>query len=179
MESEILNNYLSNLSRVNTREVRRENTFPNVEKMFKVQNGKRLPLTEEEKQQQKYIVFYNFLNQHFKLGECFGPIYGIRKEDFYNDSVFERLTDYSDVYFNTLTQKVQSGEKSITANKAYDLSHLKKLHLSFKKELPYEQRNFRRLCQKLAKKYPNMVNRCAEINLLHQQTEEVVAEQTA
>ncbi len=179
MESVIVSSYLKSLNLakddgenvLSTRANRRATTFLDVNKMFCEENGQKRELTEGEQRQTKIEVFHDFLNQHFKVGESYGPFYGFRIEDL-NQSVFDRVGDYSKVFFEETKNLITSGEKKITNNKDYDISHINKLANIFNKEWLYEQRNYRRTMLKLSKKYPELVKRLANINLKYQQKQE-------
>lgn len=179
MESVIINSYLNNLNLtkdaegnvLSTRSNRRAKTFLDVSKMFCEENDAKRPLTEDEQKQTKIVVFHDFLDQHFKVGESYGPFYGFRIEDL-NQSIFDNIDDYAKVFFDETKRLISSGEKKITASKEYDLNHIDKLANIFNKEWLYEQRNYRRLMLKLTKKYPELVKRLANINLAYQQKQE-------
>lgn len=172
----IINSYLKNLNlskdaegnELNTRANRRAKTFLDVNKMFCEENGTKRPLTADEQKQTKIKIFHDFLDQHFKIGESYGPFYGFRIEDL-NQSVFNNIDDYAKVFFGEMERLISSDEKKITASKEFDLSHIDKLANIFNKEWLYEQRNYRRIMSKYAKKYPELVKRLCEINLKYQQ----------
>ncbi len=162
-QKQIITNYLKNLGNKDTRTNRRERVFPNVDKMTKTVNGKKVPLTEEEKAELKNIVFFNFFKLHINYGGEFEFFYGLR-DDFFDEAVSKRILSYGENYFNTLTGKVKRFEKIITGNIKNDVAMVKRYNDELHVQLKAKMKEVRKSNRKAKKSTEGLISRCETIN---------------
>lgn len=162
-QKQIITNYLKNLGNKDTRTNRRERVFPNVDKMTKTIKGKNVPLTEEEKAELKNLVFFNFFKLHINYGGEFEFFYGLR-DDFFDDSVSNRIISYGQNYFNALTEKVKRGEKVITGNVKKDVAMVKRYNDDLRVELKAKMKEIHKNNRRERKANEGLISRCESIN---------------
>lgn len=148
---------------MNTRKIRNEKILPDVTKITKVENGKKVTLSPEEQYEEICKAFNEFFKQHLNYGGEFDFFYGLR-DDFFTEEMFNRILTYGETFFSDYVKKIETGQKKIITTKEKDIQRINKFLTILKKEVAKKKKAVIKTARRDRKLNPTFVPRIVAVN---------------